>query len=112
MNKMTKAIILTVALGGAMAVATQAADAKENWEKNCAKCHGPDGKGDTKMGKKLEIKDYSDPKVQDGIKDEEMAKTIKEGKKEGEKTRMKAYGEVFNDEQIKALVAYVRSLKK
>ena len=111
-TSLTKAILLALAVCAAIAVSTRAADAKDNWEKNCAKCHGPDGKGDTKMGKKLEIKDYSDAKIQAAIKDEEMAKTIKEGKKDGEKTRMKAYGEVLNDEDIKALVAYVRSLKK
>ena len=57
---MKKLIICSVALLIAGAVSVRAADAKENWEKNCAKCHGPDGKGDTKMGKKLEIKDFTD----------------------------------------------------
>ena len=41
-----------------------AADAKSNWDDNCAKCHGADGKGDTKMGHKLDIKDFTDAKVQ------------------------------------------------
>ena len=34
-----------------------AADAKENWDQLCAKCHGVDGAGNTKMGKKLKVKD-------------------------------------------------------
>ena len=88
------------------------AEAKENWEKNCQKCHGPDGKGKTKMGKKLEIKDYSDAKIQDALKDEEMSKAIKEGVKEGDKTRMKAFGDTLSDDEIKALVKYVRGFKK
>ena len=73
-------MIITVALAVAGAVTVRAADAKENWEKNCTKCHGPDGKGKTKMGEKLGIKDYSDAKVQGAIKDDEMAKAIKEGR--------------------------------
>ena len=35
----------------------------DSWEKDCQKCHGPDGKGGTKMGKKVEVKDYTDPAV-------------------------------------------------
>ena len=95
----------------AMLVSVSAADVKENWEKICAKCHGPDGKGDTKMGKKLEIKDFTDAKYQDSLKDEAMLKAIKEGVKDGEKTRMKAV-EGLSDEEMKALVAYVRKFKK
>ena len=39
------------------------------------------------MGKKLEIKDYTEAKVQDALKDEEMTKAIKEGVKDGERPR-------------------------
>jgi len=90
---------------------TARADAKATWDKDCAKCHGTDGKGDTKMGKKLEVKDYTDAKVQSAMKDDEMAKTIKQGKKDGDKTKMKAFSDL-SDADIKALVAHVRSLKK
>jgi len=97
----------------AAAVSARAADVKELWAKDCAKCHGKDGKGETVMGKKLGIKDYTDPKVQEGLKDAEMAKAIKEGVKEkgGDKVRMKAFSDL-NDDEVKSLVAYVRSLKK
>ena len=109
---MKKLIIVSMALLIAGAVSVRAAEAKENWEKNCQKCHGPDGKGKTTMGKKLEIKDYSDAKIQDALKDEEMSKAIKEGVKEGDKTRMKAFGDTLSDDEIKALVKYVRGFKK
>jgi mono/diheme cytochrome c family protein len=104
------AIILALLVGGAVSV--RAADAKENWEKNCAKCHGDDGAGKTKMGGKLGVKDYTDAKVQAEMKDDAMAKAIKEGTKEGETVKMKAFGDVLSDDEIKALVAYVRGLKK
>ena len=81
------------------------------WAKKCAGCHGPDGKGDTKMGKKLEIKDFTDAKYQASLKDEDMLKAIKEGVKDGEKVRMKA-AEGLSDEEMKALVTYVRAFKK
>jgi mono/diheme cytochrome c family protein len=111
---MKKLIIATLALLVAGAVSVRAADAKENYDKNCAKCHGEDGKGKTKMGEKLGVKDYTDAKVQGDMKDEEMAKAIKEGVKEkdSDKVKMKAFGETLSADEIKALVAYVRAFKK
>jgi mono/diheme cytochrome c family protein len=109
---MKKLIVFSMALLIAGAVTVRAADAKENWDKNCKKCHGEDGKGKTKMGEKMGVKDYTDPKVQEGMKDEAMTKAIKEGVKEGETTKMKAFGDVLSDDEIKALVKYVRDFKK
>jgi mono/diheme cytochrome c family protein len=109
---MKKLIVLIVATFLAAGASAKAAEAKENYEKHCAKCHGVEGKGDTKMGKKLEVIDYTDPKVQEKMKDEDMLKTIKEGKKDGDKVRMKAYADALTEPEIKALVAYVRAFKK
>ena len=109
---MKKLIVIGVALLIAGAVSVRAADAKENWEKNCTKCHGADGKGKTKMGEKLGMKDYTDAKVQEALKDDAMIKAIKEGVKDGEKTKMKGFGEVLSDDEIKALVKYARDFKK
>ena len=109
---MKKLIIVSVALLIAGAVSVRAADAKENWDKNCAKCHGPDGKGKTRMGEKLAVKDYTDAKVQDGLKDDAMVKAIKDGIKDGDKTKMKGFGDALSDDEIKALVKYVRDFKK
>jgi mono/diheme cytochrome c family protein len=109
---MKKLIIFSMALVIAGAVSARAADAKENWDGKCKVCHGPDGKGKTKMGEKLGIKDYTDPKVQEAMKDEVMTKAIKEGVKEDDKPKMKAFGETLSDDEIKALVKYVRDLKK
>ena len=94
------------------ALTASAADAKENWEKTCAKCHGPDGKGDTKMGQKLSIKDLTDAKLQTELTDDKAFKSIKDGIKDPEgKIKMKA-AENLSDDDIKALVAHVRTLKK
>jgi cytochrome c553 len=109
---MKKLIVIGVALLIAGAVSVRAADAKENWEKNCTKCHGADGKGKTKMGEKLAMKDYTDAKVQEALKDDAMTKAIKEGVKDGEKTKMKGFGDVLSDDEVKALVKYVRDFKK
>ena len=108
MNKISLVVIAALA---ATVISASAAESKETWEKTCAKCHGADGKGDTKMGKKLEIKDLTDAKVQASLKDEEMFKAIKDGVKDGDKTRMKA-AEGLTDDEMKALVSYVRTFKK
>lgn len=109
---MKKLIIASLALLVAGAVSVRAADAKEIYEKDCAKCHGADGKGKTKMGEKLGVKDYTDAKVQADMKDEDMIKAIKTGVKEkdSDKTKMKAF-DSLSDDEVKALVAYVRKFK-
>lgn len=109
---MKKTIVLMIAFTFAGLISASAADAKENWEKTCAKCHGPDGKGDTKMGQKLGIKNLADAKLQSELKDDEAFKAIKEGVKDSDgKIKMKA-AENVTDDEIKALVQYVRTLKK
>ena len=109
---MKKLVLVTLALTSAAVLSASAADAKANYEKACVKCHGADGKGQTKMGQKLGIKDMTDAKAQDGFKDEEAFKAIKEGLKDKEgKTQMKA-AEGLSDDDIKALVKHVRCFKK
>ena len=108
---MKKILIITCAVLAIGTVSLRAADAKEIWAKDCAKCHGEDGKGKTKMGEKLGVKDYTDAKVQTEMKDEKMLKAVKEGIKEDDKTKMKAFTDLSDDE-VKALVAHVRAFKK
>jgi len=106
---------LYIAILAALTMVTwsaQAEEAKVNFDKNCAACHGKEGKGDTPMGQKLEAKDFSDAKVQAALTDEKISKTIKEGLKKGEKVVMRPYGEKFSEDEIKALVKYVRAFKK
>ena len=109
---MKKTVIMMLTFAAAALVSASAADVKENWDKQCAKCHGPDGKGETKMGQKLAIKDLTDAKLQAELKDEAAIKAIKEGIKDSEgKIKMKP-AEGLSDDEIKALVAHVRTLKK
>jgi cytochrome c oxidase cbb3-type subunit 3 len=68
----------------------------------CATCHGADGKGKIKGAR-----DFTDASWQKKESDAELASTIKNGKKP-----MPPYGDKLKDDEIKALVAYVRSFAK
>jgi len=109
---MKKILILATILGFAGALTGRAGDAKETWEKTCAKCHGADGKGQTKMGQKLGVRDYTDAKIQADLKDDAAFKAIKEGLKDKEDKTLMKPAEGLSDDDIKALVAQVRSFKQ
>ena len=80
--------------------------------KNCKKCHGEDGKGDTPMGKRFSVPDYTDPAVQEALTDEAIRSSIIDGKKNSDgKKVMLAFGKRLSGEDLDALVAYVRSLQ-
>ncbi len=109
---MKKILAVSIAILAGMALSASAADAKALYEKECAKGHGADGKGDTKMGKKMNAKDYTDAKVQDELKDDAAFKAIKEGFKDKEGKVLMKPAEGVSDEDIKGLVAYMRKFKK
>ena len=98
---------LVIASLAVVASVASAAEGKEVFEANCAKCHGADGKGDTKMGKMVGVKDLT---AQD-LTEDQISAAIKDGVKKGDKTVMKAFSDLSADD-VKALVAYVKSLKK
>jgi mono/diheme cytochrome c family protein len=94
------------------AAVSSAAPVAENWENHCAKCHGADGKGQTKAGKKLNAKDYTDAKVQAEMKDEDMLKSIVDGVfDKGGKEKMKSYKDELSTAESQELVAYIRKFK-
>jgi cbb3-type cytochrome c oxidase subunit III len=89
----------------AFRAAVLSADGAAIFKKNCMMCHGADGKGFST----LKTPNFTDPKWQSSTKDKEMREVIKNGKKG---TAMPAFDGQLNDEEISAVIAYVRSLKK
>jgi mono/diheme cytochrome c family protein len=101
--------MVILAVGASVSLA---ADGAALWDQHCASCHGKDGKGQTKMGQKAGVKDYSDANVQAALDDAKAFKSTKEGLVEDGKTKMKPFGEKMSDDEIKAAIAYLRTLKK
>ena len=56
--------------------------------------------------------DLTDPKKQSSFTNAQAAAAIKDGITQNGKTTMKAFGGKLSDDEIKALVTYIRSLKK
>jgi len=109
---MKKLLLLSGAILVAAAMTASAVDAKANYDKHCAKCHGADGKGQTKMGQKLGAKDYTDPKVQDALTDDAAFKATKDGFKDKDGKILMKPSEGMSDAEIKDLVAFMRKFKK
>ena len=93
-------------------LSAKAADGKALYEKDCASAMEPMAKAKPGWARKYGCKDYTDAKVQDKLKDEAAAKAIKDGytDKEGKVVMKPAEG--LSDDDVKALVAYMRSFKK
>jgi cytochrome c553 len=109
---MKSIIALTAALVITASAAT-AADAPENWGKLCAACHGKDGVGNTKAGKKKDIKDLTSADYQKTFTDDDAFKALKGGMtgKDGS-SKMNSFSDKLSDDDIKVLVTYVRTLAK
>jgi cytochrome c553 len=109
---MKKILLVMLAISATALLSASAGDAKELYDKGCAKCHGKEGKGDTKMGQKNGCKDYSTAKVQDAMTDDAAFKAIKEGVKDKDGKVLMKPSEDLSDADIKAIVAYMRTFKK
>ena len=75
------------------------------YKSKCAACHGADGTGSA-TGKKMGVHDFTTADVQ-GMSDADLATIITNGK-----NKMPKYGASLKPEDIKGVVAYIRTYKK
>lgn len=76
------------------------------YRQKCAACHGPDGKAETPAAKSLGVRSFAGTEVAK-TSDADLTAAIDKGK-----GKMPSYGKSMKPEEIKAMVAYVRSLTK
>jgi cytochrome c6 len=109
---MSKIAVCTMAAALAFGVSVVTKEAKAQdaggalFKTKCAACHGPDGKGETAMGKANKLRDLGSAEVQKQS-DAELSTIIENGK-----GKMPPYGKSLKPEQVKDLVTYLRSLAK
>jgi len=97
------AVIAALMALGAIGACAQD-DTAALYKSKCQICHGPDGKGSA-VGAKLGVKDFHSPEVAK-MSDQELFEITKKGR-----DKMPGYDKKLTDDQIKALVKYIRSLK-
>ena len=76
--------------------------------KDCASCHGKDGRAKTLKAKFNHARNLTDAQWQDSVSDERLFNSINNGKGKN----MPAFGKKLSEEEINSLVPYVRGLKK
>ena len=88
--------------------ASRADEAKggDVYKAKCAMCHGPDGKGETAMGKNLKLRDLGSADVQN-VHDTELKTLLETGK-----GKMPSFKGKLTDAQMGDVIQYVRSFKK
>jgi mono/diheme cytochrome c family protein len=106
-NRFVRTCLLAAFLN--LAVGPRLLAVEEVFIKNCAPCHGPDGRARTPAARKLGVKDLTESKTTDA----EIEKSIKEGRpdKSG-KLVMPAFGEKVTAAEVQTLIKTVKSLRK
>jgi cytochrome c6 len=100
-----KGVITAAMLAALLASNVFAADnAQDIYKAKCQMCHGPNGQP-TAVGKSMGARPFSDPDVVK-MSDAELASITSTGK-----NKMPAYKGKVSEDQITALVKYVRGLK-
>jgi mono/diheme cytochrome c family protein len=78
----------------------------DTYKAKCQSCHGADGLGNTPVGKMVKIVSFKDPTVISATNADLIA-VVNSGK-----NKMPAYKGKLPDDQITAVVAYIRTLQK
>ena len=106
MKKLIAVAALGILIAAPSAMAGGGPDGAATYKSKCAMCHGPDGAGQTPMGKNMKLRDLRSAEVQKQT-DAELVKWIADGK-----GKMPAYKGKLSADEINALVAFIRTLKK
>ncbi|MBL8151117.1 MAG: cytochrome c [Blastocatellia bacterium] len=99
--KLVLIVVLACLMGCTSATATKES-VEDLYIKRCSGCHGVDGEP-----MKLNAPDFTDAEFQKSRSDEQFRVSILEGK-----DKMPGYKTEFDNEQVAALIAYIRTMAK
>jgi mono/diheme cytochrome c family protein len=99
-------VLLPLLLLAVPQFASAQSDGQKLYDTNCAKCHGPDGTGNTQIGKAVGAKDLNSPEAKK-LTDAEIHTQIEQGK-----NNMPPFGGTLNKAQIDSLIPVVRAFSK
>ena len=106
MKLLIRTLVAVVALSTRGAAFADPGDAAAIYSAQCSMCHDVDGKGQTTLGKKVNVKDWSDGTTLNKVSDADASKMIHTGK-----AMMPGFPAITND-QLAALVRYIRTFQK
>lgn len=101
----TAALLTAAALAWPAAAPASTLDGAKLYKDKCIGCHGPDGSGQTPMGKAQKAGDLRAPAVQDQT-DAQLNATVTKGK-----GKMQPFGKKMSPDEIAAVITYLRTLK-
>ncbi len=108
-------IALFSMVAGLASAADPVAQGKATFQQYCVACHGSGGHGDGPMAASLnpKPKDFADKAYNRSLKDDHLVKTITEGGQAvGKSPVMPKFGGTLKPDQVKDLIAFIRSLAK
>ncbi len=77
------------------------------YAERCARCHGSDGKGRTRLGETVEPPDLSSPTWMRGLSNARLIASVTNGR-----GQMPAFKKKLSRQDIAASIAYVRTLSR
>jgi cytochrome c6 len=107
MSSARKVLLLALLATVAVRCSTWARDVGNIYTVNCANCHGADGRGNTVLGRTLNLHDLRSPEVR-RLKEDELLAIVSRGADRG---RMPGFEKKLGIETVRTLVAYVRNIE-
>ena len=105
--KMTRNNVAVFFLAAAIAIPAFAQSGADAYKSKCLMCHGVDGLAATNVGKAMKVTSFKDQAAVRAT-DAQLFAIVKNGKG----ANMKPYAGKLSDDQIKSVVAYIRTLQK
>jgi mono/diheme cytochrome c family protein len=104
--KLNLKVVAACCLAASIAAPAFAQSGADTYKAKCAMCHGADGLGTTPAGKAMKAASFKDPAIVSAT-DATLIAIVKSGK-----NKMPPYASKLTDDQIKAVVTYIRTLQK